>query len=94
VLDDFIAGAMLFWSAMLMRRPTLMARRFLSAAWGVAMWMLYGSFVLEFIDPVSGAAIGVPFSMVTLLVGLAFLVSVACFIASVFIPDANDARTI
>lgn len=58
------------------------------------MGTLHGSFYWRFIDSFGGAAFGVPFSMVTSLVGRAFLVSVACIIASVLIPDANDVRSI
>lgn len=92
VLDDLLTGGLLLAAAWGCRRPSATARRFLSASWGLAVWMLYGSFFGKFFEdgrsaPPEGAA-----AVVAALVGVSLLVGVICFVASILIPDEQEGQ--
>ena len=90
-MDDMLAGAMLIAAAILVARPTLARRRFLSAAWGVAAGMLYGSFFGKLFDPASTNPGNFSLSLLTALVGVAFVVAIGGLTASIVLPDENSA---
>ena len=90
-MDDMLVGAMLIAAAILVARPTLARRRFLSAAWGVAAGMLYGSFFGKLFDPASTNPGNFSLSLLTALVGVAFVVAIGGLTASIVLPDENSA---
>ena len=92
VMDDMFAGAMMLWAVYMTRRPSVVGRRFLSAAWGVAAGMLYGSFFGKLIDPASSTPGNFSIGVLTALLGFAFAVSIAGLIASLFLPDDDGTR--
>ena len=89
VLDDMLAGAMMIAAAIMVVRPTRARRSFLSAAWGVAVGMLYGSFFGKVFDPASTNSGNFSLGLLTALVGVAFAISLAGLIASILLPDSE-----
>lgn len=92
VMDDMLTGMMMLWAVWLTRRPSSAARRFLSAAWGVAAGMLYGSFFGKLIDPASSTPGNFSIGFLTAIVGFAFFVSIGGLVASIRLPDQADTR--
>ncbi len=89
VMDDMLAGGLMLWAAWLTRRPSLAGRRFLSAAWGVAAGMLYGSFFSKLVDPAGSTPGNFSIGFLTAIVGFAFVVSVAGLVASILLKDTD-----
>ena len=90
-MDDMLAGVMMIAAAIMVARPTRATRNFLSAAWGVAVGMLYGSFFGKVFDPASSNPGNFSLGILTALVGFAFFVSIAGLIASILLPDGKAA---
>ena len=86
-MDDMLAGAMMIAAAILVRRPTRATRSFFSAAWGVAVGMLYGSFFGKVFDPASSNPGNFSLGLLTWLIGFAFVAAIAGLIASILLPD-------
>ena len=86
-MDDMLAGAMMIAAAILVRRPTRATRSFFSAAWGVAVGMLYGSFFGKVFDPASSNPGNFSLGLLTGLIGFAFVAAIAGLIASILLPD-------
>ena len=89
-MDDMLAGAMMIAAAVMVARPTRSRRSFLSAAWGVSVGMLYGSFFGKVFDPASSHPGNFSLGLLTALVGLAFFISIGGLIASILLPDNSD----
>jgi hypothetical protein len=90
VMDDMLAGMLMLWAVHMTRRPSVIGRRFLAAAWGVAAGMLYGSFFGKLIDPAASTPGNFPIGILTALVGFAFVVSLAGMAASIMLPDDRE----
>ena len=85
-IDDVLLGCMLIGSAALLRRETAARRAFFSGAWGIGVGGLYGSFFSKLADPHYADAGNVAPTTLTLVLGVAFAVAIACFIASILLP--------
>lgn len=90
VMDDMLAGMLMLWAVHLTRRPSVVGRRFLAAAWGVAAGMLYGSFFGKLVDPTSSTPGNFAMGFLTAIVGFAFFVSLGGLAASIMISDERD----
>ena len=89
-MDDMLAGAMMIAAAIAVRRPTRVTRSFFSAAWGVAVGMLYGSFFGKVFDPASSDPGNFSLGLLTALIGVAFVISIAALIASILLPNPDE----
>lgn len=81
-LDDMLAGALMIVAAMLLKRPTPARRALFTGAWGVSVGMLYGSFFGKVFAPQDVVSGNFAPDVLTALVGFAFFVAIAGFIAS------------
>lgn len=86
VLDDMLAGAMMVSAAWLAGRETVARRAYFSAAWGVAVGLLYGSFFGKLYDPAGSQAGNFDIGTLTIVLGLAFVLAVGGLIASILLP--------
>jgi hypothetical protein len=89
-LDDQIMGAMLLAGAWAMARDTLARRAFFAAGWGVNAGMLYGSFFGKLFEPARTNAGNFDLAVLTWLVGLAFVVSIAGMILTITLPQQRE----
>ena len=85
-IDDQFMGALLIIGAWLVGRPTPARRALFTGAWGVSAGALYLSFFGKLLQPGGDYSSNIPGGMLTLLLGIAFAVSVAGFIASLALP--------
>ncbi len=85
VLDDQIMGGMLLISAWLVGSPTPGRCAFFAASWGVVAGMLYGSFFNKVFAPTSQQAGNWDMSILTVLIGVAFVTSIFGMIYSIWI---------
>ncbi|HEY0596187.1 hypothetical protein [Sphingopyxis sp.] len=85
-IDDMLAGAMMIAAAIMVGRPTHVTRSFFSAAWGIAVGMLYGSFFGKLLDPAGANPGNFPLGLLTVLLGIAFVISIAGLVASIVLP--------
>lgn len=85
VLDDFAIGIPLVVTALLMAKDTVARRAAFAGAWGATAGMLYPSFFGKVIEPTPEAAAttNIPLDFLTVLIGIAFAVSLAGLVASV-----------
>jgi len=90
IVDDQIMGAMLLWSAYLLKQQTLRRRAFFSAAWAVNVGMLYGSFFGKVVRPENAEAGNWDVGVLTALIGLAFLSAIIGMIASILLPHEGQ----
>ena len=89
-LDDMLAGAMMIVAAVMVGRPTRATRTFFSAAWGVAVGMLYGSFFSKLANPAGANPGNFPVGLLTVLLGVAFVFAIAGLVASILLPDPES----
>lgn len=75
MLDDQLMGGFLIAAAWAVRRETVRTRAAFSAAWGVVAGMLYGSFFGKVFEPAKAQAGNWDLGVLTVLLGVAFLVS-------------------
>jgi hypothetical protein len=73
VLDDQLAGGFMLAAAWAMRDDSLRNRAAFSAAWGIAVGMLYGSFFGKVFDPQSAVPGNWNLGILTALLGVAFV---------------------
>jgi hypothetical protein len=92
VFDDQIMGAMLILAAIALRRDTFNRRAFFAAAWGVNAGMLYGSFFGKLVAPQTVNAGNWNMDVLTVLVGVAFVVSLLGLMLSILLPRTGDRR--
>jgi hypothetical protein len=85
-MDDMLVGAMLILSAIAVAKETPATRSFFSASWGVATGMLYVSFFGKVFDPANGNPGNFDLGLLTALVGIAFVMSIAGLILSIRLP--------
>ena len=83
VLDDFFMGGLLLAGAILMVRPTRTRWAIFVAGWGACAGMLYGSFFGKVFDPASSNSGNFDLGVLTVLIGLAFVVSLVGLAASI-----------
>ena len=93
VADDFIMGALLIAGALAVVKDTFARRAFFAAAWGYAAGQLYTSFFSKVVQPEETNAGNWSLDVLTWLVGLAFVVSVAGMIASFLLPQKVGGET-
>jgi hypothetical protein len=91
-LDDQIMGAMLIVGAALMARPSRRRHALFAAAWGVNAGMLYGSFFGKLFDPAGSDPGNFDLGLLTLLVGIAFAVSIVGLAASIWLAARQDVQ--
>lgn len=87
ILDDQLAGGFMLAAAWAMRRDTKRNRAAFSAAWGVAVGMLYGSFFSKLIDPSIAQAGNWNVGVLVALLGVAFVIALAGLWFSITLPD-------
>jgi len=83
VLDDFLIGIPLVVTAILMGHPTMARYCAFSASFAASAGMLYGSFFGKLVDLSRPASSNIEIGLLTALIGLAFVSSLAGLIASV-----------
>lgn len=84
--DDFLLAALMITAAVLVRRETVARRMFFTGVWGMAVGGCYLSFISKIIDPASTNAGNMSLGLLTALVGGAFALAVAGFVASLALP--------
>ena len=87
VLDDQLMGGFMIAAAWAVRRETIRTRAAFSAAWGVVAGMLYGSFFGKVFEPAKAQAGNWNLGVLTILLGIAFLVSLIGLWFSMTLPD-------
>jgi hypothetical protein len=90
VLDDQLMGGFLSAAAWAVRRETLRTRAAFSAAWGVLAGMLYGSFFGKVFEPAKAQAGNWDLGVLTILLGIAFLVSLVGLWLSMTLPQKDE----
>lgn len=83
VFDDVLMGLLLIAGAAMASSDTLQRRALFAGAWGVNAGMLYGSFFAKLAFPEQTVAGNWNANILTFLLGLAFLISVYGFIATI-----------
>lgn len=86
VVDDYWVAGLLLLGAWMMRTDTLRNRALFAAGWGANAGMMYGSFFGKLLEPASSNSGNFDIGLLTVLVGLAFFVSVAGMIAAILLP--------
>jgi hypothetical protein len=86
VVDDVIIGVLLLAGAWAMKQDTIRRRALFCAAWGFSAGLLYPSFFGKLVDPAEVDAGNWSMSVLTVLIGLAFVISVIGMVASIAIP--------
>ncbi len=89
VLDDMAIGCFLLVSALWVGVPTTRRRALFAAAWGFAAGMIYPSFFSKLIGPDDMQAGNWNPDVLTVLVGLAFLISLTGLTASLLLIPAD-----
>lgn len=89
VLDDQIMGVMLIASAIAVRNDSVRSRAAFAGAWGVNAGVLYTSFFGKIYDPGSAQPGNWDLGVLTLLVGLAFALSVIGLVFTLALPPAS-----
>jgi hypothetical protein len=89
VVDDQIIGALLIAGAWAMKRDTVRRSGFFCAAWGFSAGLLYPSFVGKVLAPEQIDAGNWNVPVLTVLVGLAFGVSVIGMVGSIIAQYAR-----
>jgi hypothetical protein len=92
-MDDMLAGAILIASAMAVATPTVARRAWFTGSWGIAVGMLYVSFFGKVFAPQEAQPGNFQLGLLTMLVGVAFAVSITGFIASILLPYERDRAT-
>ncbi|MFM7377548.1 MAG: hypothetical protein ACKO1O_05375 [Erythrobacter sp.] len=86
-MDDMLVGGVMLIAAARMANPTLVNRTLFSAAWGMAVGMLYGSFFGKLFEPASSNPGNFGIGTLTVLVGLAFVIAIGGLVASIMLPQ-------
>ena len=89
-LDDMLMGGFLIAAARAMRRDTPRNRAAFAAAWGTNAGMLYGSFFGKVFDPARANPGNIELGLLTVLIGIAFTVSVAGMFAAILLPQSRN----
>lgn len=92
VLDDQLMGGFLIAAAWAVKRETVRTRAAFSGAWGVVAGMLYGSFFGKVFDPAKAQPGNWDLGVLTWLLGLAFLTSLAGLWFSLTVPSRVSIR--
>ena len=90
-MDEVLAGTIMIAAAIRVARPTVANRALFSAAWGIAVGMLYGSFFVKLFEPRYADAGNIPLGLLTALVGAAFVLAIGGLIASIVLPGETAA---
>ena len=86
VCDDFLIGIPLVVTAILMGKPTPARWCAFAASFAATAGMLYGSFFGKLVEPSATNAGNWDLGVLTVLVGVAFAVSLAGLVASIALP--------
>ena len=89
VLDDMLIGGFLIAAAIAVGEESLRNRAALAAAWGTAGGMLYTSFFGKVFAPQTVQAGNWDLGILTILVGAAFIVSLAGMWLSITLPSST-----
>ena len=89
VADDYVGGALLAWAAWLTPRPGERSRRIVVAVWGVICGVSLCNFSVKLLMPDRMTPGNLTPLLLQLLVGAAFLFSLAALVASVSLPVAR-----
>lgn len=87
VLDDQLMGSFLIAAAWAVRIDTRTRRAAFAAAWGVTAGMLYGSFFGKVFEPQTADAGNWDLGVLTILIGVAFAVSLIGMVFSIALPS-------
>ena len=88
VIDDIIMGGALIVSAVMLSSDTLSSRAFYASSWGLCAGMLYGSFFSKVVNPEKTVGGNWDASILTVLIGVAFAVSIAGLISSILVQPS------
>ena len=88
VLDDMFIGGFLIAAAMAVGTDTVRTRAAFAAAWGTAAGMLYTSFFGKVFAPQTSEAGNWDLGILTTLIGVAFIVSLAGMWLSITLPSS------
>jgi hypothetical protein len=91
-MDDMLAGALMIVAAIAVGRPTIQSRAFFSGTWGISVGMLYGSFFGKVFDPASSNPGNFDLGVLTILVGIAFTISIVGMVASIRLAGTDYRR--
>lgn len=89
VLDDMLIGGFLIAAAAAMSKDCLRNRAAFAAAWGTAAGMLYGSFFGKVFAPQSAQEGNWDLGVLTALIGVAFVISLAGMWLSITLPSSS-----
>ena len=89
-MDEVLAGTIMIVAAVRVARPTVANRALFSAAWGIAVGMLYGSFFVKLFEPRYAGAGNIPLGLLTVLVGVAFVLAIGGLVASIILPNPDQ----
>lgn len=92
VLDDQLMGGFLIAASWAMKRDTMRNRAAFSAAWGVVVGMLYGSFFGKVFEPATAQAGNWNLGVLTALLGVAFFISLVGLWFSLTLPAGTNQR--
>lgn len=93
VVDDQWMGGFLLIAAWAVGRQTIASRTAFSAAWGVCVGMLYGSFFGKLIEPQTAQPGNWDLGVLTALIGIAFVVALAGLWFSLRLPLEPASRS-
>lgn len=89
VLDDQLAGGFMIAAAWAVRHDSVRNRAAFSAAWGVAVGMIYGSFFGKVFDPQSAVPGNFDLGILTALLGVAFVGALVGLWFSMTLPQGE-----
>lgn len=89
-LDDQILGLFLILGAWLMSKPTRARFAIFAAGWGFSAGMIYPSFFTKLYDPASSNPGNFDLGVLTLLIGMAFVVTLLGLVVTIRLA-AKDA---
>lgn len=91
-MDDMLAGALMIWAAWAVRTGSAASHAFFAGSWGIAVGMLYGSFFGKVFDPANANPGNFSLGLLTLLVGVAFVIAIGGLLASILLARNASAR--
>lgn len=91
-MDDMLAGGLMIWAAWKVQSGSARSHALFAGSWGIAVGMLYGSFFGKVFDPAGSNPGNFSLGVLTMLVGLAFVIAMGGLIASILLAQESDAR--
>ena len=86
---DLVVGLMLFVSAVLLNPDTTRRRAFFTGAWGLAVGMLFETFIRKFVSPETIDAGNFTMGQLTVFAAIALLISIYGLVSAILQPRVN-----